>query len=154
LPRRHDTLTTPAYEGDTMTTDETTHESKGKRSYPFEWWQDKSPAKWATLTFTIAEDLTIDPDDDDEYDFTSISQERRNEFTGSATGAYPNDRGLSAIYYYGALSAYLFGVKSSFYTMSDEQNEAFGKGCWHGINASTDDIDDDDLDPIHSEVGW
>ncbi len=154
MPRRHDTLTTPTYEGDTMNTDETTHESKGKRSYPFAWWQDKSPAKWATLTFAIAEDLTIDPEGEDDLDFTSVSQERRDDFTGSATGAYPNDEGLSAIYYYGALMAYIFAVETSYYTMSDEQNEALTKGCRHGRSASINDIDDDDLDPIHAEGEW
>ncbi len=154
MTRRLDTLTTPTHEGDTMTTDETTHESKGKRLYPFAWWDNTSPEHWATLTFTMAEDLTLDPDGDDEYDFTSISQERRNEFTGSATGAYPNDEGLSAIYYYGALSAYLFAVETNYYTMSDEQNEALTKGCRHGRSASINDIDDDDLDPIHAEEEW
>lgn len=134
-----------------MTTEETTHKSRGKRSYPFEWWQDKSPAKWATLTFSIAEDLTIDPEEEDDLDFTSVSQERRDEFTGSATGIYPNDEGLRAIYYYGALMAYIFAVETSHYTMSDQQNEALTKGSQHGRSASIDDIDDDDLDPIFGD---
>lgn len=122
--------------GDTMTT-------KQKAQVP-KWWT----ADWNTLTYTIADALTVYEydDDDDVDDYTSIPLDDRRWFVEYAEKKH-DDKVLQAVFYLGALHGWLWGDNAGgYYTMTDEQNDAYYAGRTHGAMSWGQRPRDDDDD--------
>jgi hypothetical protein len=108
--------------------------------------QVKWRGEWSELTFTMA-DLLIDEECD-----ANVPSARRIDFRYEARQAYPSDENLSGVFYYGALIGYEYGDHGGApYTMNQMQDDAFYRGRHIGSYASTLDMNDDDLEPIHAD---
>jgi hypothetical protein len=98
--------------------------TKQKEQVP-KWWT----GDWHTLTYSIADALTVcQYDDEDDDDYTSIPLADRLWFVEYAEKKH-DDNVLRAVFYLGALHGWLWGDHGGgHYTMTDAQNDAYYAG--------------------------